>query len=153
VTDGKPDAGDGDAAGDASEALSIAKELRELIKAILEKLTDAVKYGRRTRLMSWLLAASVVLDVGLSVLTVHLYIGQAQVSRDIHRSQVRACAIGNDFRTRQRQLWDHVIAVSVPPPGETAAQRHVRLARLAAFRVYIGRQFHPVDCAALYRSR
>ena len=145
----RPEGGEG--AGEAAEALSIAKELRELIKAILEKLTDAVKYGRRTRLMSWGLALSVVLDVGLTVITGAVLIHEAHTSQAIHRSQLEACAIGNGFRAGQRQLWDHVIAVSAAPPGETRAEREARLARLAAFRVYIGRQFRPVNCGRLYR--
>ncbi len=146
----RPDGGDGDG-GEAAEALSIAKELRELIKAILEKLTDAVRYGKRTRLMSWGLALSVVLDVGLTVITGAVLIHEAHTSQAIHRSQVEACGIGNGFRAGQRRLWDHVIAVSQAPPGETRAQREARLAKLAAFRAYIGRQFRPVDCQKLYR--
>jgi len=146
---GEPEPG-GD---DAAEALSIARQLRDLIAEILDRLTDAVKYGKRTRVMSWGLVASVILDVGLSVLTVRLYVGQAHVSDDIHASQLHACAIGNDFRAGQRQLWDHVIAVSTAPPGETAAQRQARLAKLAAFRLYIGRQFRPVKCKSLYGPR
>ena len=141
----------GEGAGEAAEALSIAKELRELIKAILEKLTDAVRYGRRTRLMSWGLALSVVLDIGLTVITGAVLIHEAHTSQAIHRSQLEACGIGNGFRAGQRRLWDHVIAVSQAPPGETPAERRARLTKLAAFRAYIGRQFRPVNCKTLYR--
>src|SRR5258707_4035398 len=106
---------------------------------------------RRTRLMSWGLALSVVLDIGLTVITGAVLIHEAHTSQAIHRSQVEACRIGNGFRAGQLRLWDHVIAVSTAPPGETRPQRAVRLAELAAFRAYIGRQFHPVDCQKLYR--
>src|SRR5260221_1816549 len=91
----------GEGAGEAAEALSIAKELRELIKAILEKLTDAVRYGRRTRLMSWGLALSVGLGIGLTVITGAVLIHQAHTSQAIHRSQLEACGIRNGFHTRQ----------------------------------------------------
>ncbi len=140
----------GEPGSDAAEALSIAKQLRDLISQILERLADAVKYGKQTRRISWFLGVSLAFDIGLSVVTGAVLIHEAHNSQAIRRSQLQACAIGNGFRAGQRQLWDHVIAVSAAPPGETRAQREARLAKLAAFRVYIGRQFHPVDCVKLY---
>ena len=59
----------------------------------------------------------------------------------------QTCVQGNQFRAGQVRLWDHIIAVSKAPPGETAAARAARLATLAAFRSYIAGQFRPVDCA------
>src|SRR5258707_5788031 len=73
--------------------------------------------------MSWGLALSVVLDIGLTVITGAVLIHEAHTSQAIHRSQLEACGIGNGFRAGQRRLWDHVIAVSQAPPGVTPAER------------------------------
>jgi hypothetical protein len=151
---------------DAAEALGLARQLRELIGEILERLTDAVKYGRRTRLMAWGLLASVILDVGLSAVTVAVIVHQVHASRQqqqtsrqlaatiraVHLSQLRACAIGNSGRAGQIRLWDHLLATSPPPQGETAAERAQRQETITAFRLYVHRQFAPVRCKALYRQ-
>ncbi len=156
MTEEEPGPGRDDAS-DASEALSLVKELRELVGAILERLTEAVRYGKRTRKISWGIGLLGALDITLSVITVAVLFNQAHVEGQLHQqqavirqSQLRACGIGNDFRAGQRQLWNHVIAVSSAPPGETRAEREARLAKLAAFRAYIGRQFRAVSCTALY---
>jgi hypothetical protein len=153
--------GDDPERGDpAAEALGLARQLRELIGEILERLTDAVKYGRRTRVMAWGLVASVILDVALSVLAVTVIVHQVHAARQlaatiraVHVSQLRSCAIGNSLRAGQVRLWDHLLALpAAPPQGETAAERAARLERVTAFRVYVHRQFAPVDCRSLYRQ-
>jgi hypothetical protein len=97
-----------------------------------------------------LLTVSVLLDIALSLFCVGLAVNQHNVSGAIHQSQLNSCAIGNQFRKSQVQLWDHVIAVSAAPAGETAAGRAARLRRIAGVRAYVGRHFHPVDCSRLY---
>jgi hypothetical protein len=132
-----------DVAGLAAQALSIARQATETQEKIV------IQQGKSRRNIR-LIAVSVALDVALSVSLIFLAVGQASVSDQIHRSQVTACGIGNGNRAAQIRLWDHVIAISKAPPGETAAQRTARLAKLAAFRAYVRTTFHPVDCTALY---
>jgi hypothetical protein len=130
-------------AGLASRAIRIAEKAAETQQAIVRQ------QARSKRTLRWLFV-SVAVDLALSAAMVTLGISQAHVSAQIHRSQLNACAIGNDFRAGQVRLWDHVLAVSQAPGGETAAERKARLAKLARFRAYVAAQFKPVDCAKLY---
>ena len=135
--------GDSDVAALAARAIAIAEKAAETQKAIV------AQQGRSKRNIR-LIAVSVVLDVALSAGIGVLAVSQIHVSEQIHASQLQACGIGNDFRARQVRLWDHVLAISKAPPGETSAERAVRLAKLAAFRGYVAAQFRPVDCISLY---
>jgi hypothetical protein len=132
-----------DVAGLAARAIAIAEGAAETQKAIV---AQQGKSRRNIRLI----AVSVVLDVALSAGIGVLAVSQIHVSQQIHASQLQACGIGNDFRARQVRLWDHVLSVSKAPPGETAAERQVRLAKLAEFRSYVAAQFRPVNCTVLY---
>jgi hypothetical protein len=132
-----------DVAGLAAQALSIARQATETQEKIV---TQQGKSRRNIRLI----AVSVVLDIALSVSLVFLAVSQAHVSDSIHSSQLAACALGNGFRASQAQVWDHFIARSAAPPGETAAQRTARLRRLADARAYIARHYRPVNCQLLY---
>jgi len=136
----------------AGRALKIATELSGVVGELRKELGGIDAAAHRSRRIVRFVAAGLILDLALSAAFVYLYFGQARVSDRIHQSQLSACAIGNDFRHRQVALWDHVLAVSQPRPGETAAERKARLANLAAFRVYVAKQFRPVNCAKLYRK-
>src|SRR5258708_35527502 len=86
-------------------SLSIAKQLRDLISQILERLADAVKYGKQTRRISWFLGVSLAFDIGLSVVTGAGLLHEAHNSQAIRRAQLQAWANGNGFRSRQRATW------------------------------------------------
>jgi len=130
----------------ANRAVAIAEQVAGTQASIVRQ------QARSKRTLRWLFA-SVAVDLALSVAMVTLAVAQAHVSAQIHRTQLSACAIGNEFRAGQIRLWDHVIAVSSPPPRETPAERKARLAKLAAFRAYVAAHFKPVNCKSLYSSR
>lgn len=111
---------------------------------------DIVAQQGKLRRIVRALAASLAVDIVLSVVCLFLASSQAGVSHSIHQSQLAACAIGNKFRQTQTQVWEHVLAFSTAPPGETAAQRAKRLEVLQDFQSYLNGQFRPVDCTALY---
>jgi hypothetical protein len=127
----------------ANRAVAIAEQVAGTQASIVRQ------QARNKRTLRWLFA-SVAVDLALSVAMVTLAVAQAHVSAQIHRTQLSACAIGNDFRAGQIRLWDHVIAVSSPPPHETAAERKTRLAKVAGFRRYVAAHFRPVNCDSLY---
>jgi hypothetical protein len=63
---------------------------------------------------------------------------------------LQLCETSNDFRAQQVTLWTHLIAISPPPPHETAAQKQQRQATIRVFLRYIRHVFAPRDCAANY---
>lgn len=134
----------------AERAIALAEQTAATQATIVKNQTailDAqAKAKKHARLLAVSLAVDMILTVGAFLLAGH----QAGITDAIHQSQLQACAIGNDFRARQAQVLDHFIGQSTAPPGETPAQRTVRLARLADARAYVARAYHPVDCTALY---
>ena len=63
-------------------------------------------------------------------------------------SVVQLCQSGNEFRAQQVTLWEHIIAISQPPPHETRAQKRARLATVRAFGAYLHQVFAPRNCRA-----
>ena len=56
------------------------------------------------------------------------------------------CLTGNESRAQQITLWTHLVAVSTPPPHETAAQRARRAELTREFLAYVRQVFKPRDC-------
>ena len=57
------------------------------------------------------------------------------------------CEAGNEARAQQVILWDHLITISQPPPGETPAARRHRLTTERSFEAYIHHVFAPRACS------
>ena len=67
-------------------------------------------------------------------------------------SIVQLCHAGNDSRAQQLTLWAHIVAVSQPPPGQTAAQQQQRRASIRAFMAYVHKVFAPRNCATRFKG-
>ena len=67
-------------------------------------------------------------------------------------SVVQLCQAGNDSRAQQVILWTHLVAISVPPPHETAAARQKREATVTAFLAFVHKVFAPRDCTGGFRK-
>jgi hypothetical protein len=65
-------------------------------------------------------------------------------------SIVQLCQAGNQSRAQQLTLWTYIVAISPPPPHETAAERQQRKATIRRFLAYIHKVFEPRNCAARY---
>ena len=81
----------------------------------------------------------------LSVRTV-----QGEVSN--RASVVQLCQAGNESRAQQVTLWTHLVAISAPPPHETAAARAAREALVRQFLGYVHQVFAPRDCTARFNG-
>lgn len=68
----------------------------------------------------------------------------------VHVNQIQGCHIANMIRLREVQLWEHVVAVSRPPAGETPADRKQRQQTTRLFLGYVHRTFRELDCQRLY---
>jgi hypothetical protein len=148
-----------DIAALAERAIRIAEQVAGTQAAIV------AQQARSKRTVRWLIV-SVALDVTLSVAVLLLSFHQGGIQRQLHatqgaqaalirqqhESQLAGCAQANTFRAGQLTVWHHVISISTAPPHETAAQKAARLARLAEFRVFVGRQYRQISCTRLYKQ-
>lgn len=67
-------------------------------------------------------------------------------------SVVQLCQAGNESRAQQVTLWTHLIAISQPPPHETAAQKRQRQELIAGFLGYVRKVFKARNCAASFKG-
>ena len=105
-------------------------------------LTNAQKQG------TWL--AVLILAMVVSILCSFLLAWYAANRATSSRATVQElCISGNDYRSQQKQLWEFVITLSVPHPGETAAERTARLKNIKKFRTYLNRITAPRDCSRI----
>jgi hypothetical protein len=139
-----------DIAALAGRAIAIAEQTAATLEKIVKAQTAIVTTQHRIKVFARWLAVSLAVDIALSVSLLFVVGHQIALTHAIHESQLAACAIGNEFRVSQAQVWGHFITTSTAPPGETAAQRAARLARLAGARTYISHHYLPVNCAILY---
>lgn len=110
----------------------------------LQKTVDEITgYSRRTRKLIWGLAVSLALDITLSVIIAILSVSALSASSAVHRSQLAACAIANQTRVQQIQLWQFVITLSQQQPDANKAE-------LRTFEAYLHKTFGSVDCRKLY---
>jgi hypothetical protein len=63
-------------------------------------------------------------------------------------SVVQLCQAGNESRAQQVTLWTHLVAMSAPPPHQTAAQKRQRAALTRDFLGYVREIFKARDCTA-----
>jgi hypothetical protein len=65
-------------------------------------------------------------------------------------SVVQLCQAGNESRAQQVTLWTHLIAVSQPPPHETAREKAQRAATIRVFLAYVRKVFAPRNCTGRF---
>ncbi len=124
------------------EALAMAGALEESLKEHTHALAEVSRW--KAKVAKWALAAGIAAVLAFGAFGYTLY--------EIHSSQVDACHIANAARLANVRLWDHIIEVSKPPPGETPAQKAQRLATIKSFREYVHNAFRPLDCSEIYGS-
>lgn len=139
--------------GPDAEALDLARELRDTVREIGTELDKTAKVTRRTRRLTIALSVSVIADIILSIVLALVVVHEHSNASAIKQNQIRACQVGNDARSAQRRLWDHVLDISSKPkPNETPAARADRLKTLRQFRQFINAEFRAVDCKRFYNG-
>jgi hypothetical protein len=126
------------------EVLELADQLGKVVTGMRE-LTGQ---GRRTRLLVRWLAISIVFDVIVTVALGVLSYNAVNRSGDLHKSQLTACYIGDEFRSGQRELWARLIT-TFARPGESQADKE----KTRQFLVYVDTKFKPVNCVKVYGSK
>jgi hypothetical protein len=97
---------------------------------------------RTTRHMTWWLAGSFALDIVLTIVVTILTISAIGQSSSLHQSQLAACAIGNQTRTEQLQLWEFLFKLT----GGAKTPQEQKLLK------FVQHTFTPVNCAQVYRQ-
>ena len=137
------------------EAISAAKGLTGALEAVAGELKYLRNYGRTNRHLIVVTFASIALDLILTFFLVFTYStahDAGQVASAEHSSLIASCVAGNQTRAEQVQLWDHLAALSTPPPHETPAQKARGEQEIAMLLQYIRRVFKPRDCAVAYAT-
>ena len=88
---------------------------------------------------------ALVLSAASGVIAVRAVQGEIRTKASV----VQLCQAGNDARAQQRTLWEHLIAISVPPAHQTPEQEARRAKVIASFLAYVRQVFAPRDCGHL----
>lgn len=135
------------------ETLDTAQGLTAAMGAVSEDIQRLTAYGRRNRRLIWGLVISIILDLALtvSVAIVAVQAHDANGAANQNRvSAIAACQSTNVARAQNQQLWDYLLAISQPRPGESAAQRARGEKALAEIRAKVATTFAPRDCQRQY---
>jgi hypothetical protein len=138
---------------ESAVVVATAKGLTEALGRMTAELRQVQAYGRRSRRIIVALAASLVLDIAVTI-TVAVFAGQVSRATDqasatlteLHKTQISACRLGNQSREQQIALWQHIATVGTTSKTPAKA-RH----RDAALLAYIRRIFGARNCPAIYR--
>jgi hypothetical protein len=137
-----------------SDAVSTAKGLRDSVESLADEVRGLAAAGRRSRVLIvvvFVLIAAVIAAGAVAGFAIEQAASARADASAVHTSNLVACRAGNQSRAQQIALWDHVAAISTPPPHSTQAQIQKNKRVIAAFLAYVGRVFAPRDCQALYR--
>jgi hypothetical protein len=67
-------------------------------------------------------------------------------------SVVDLCQAGNAARVQQVTLWTQLVAISQPPPRETAKEKAQRQRTIRVFLAYVHKLFAPRNCAGRFNG-
>jgi hypothetical protein len=123
--------------------LAQLKELTDKLDEVASKLATVAGRERRTRQLAWALAGSFVLDIILTVVVAILTVSAIHQGSSVHQSQLATCAISNQTRADERQLWSYLFELS----GKGAADNP----QAKKFLVFVDKTFAPLNCSALYK--
>jgi hypothetical protein len=103
------------------------------------------RYGHRNRTLIKWVAASLALDMVLSVALGYVAIRAQQVANQadsIAQSQYNSCLAGNEYRKGQLQLWHYVLDLNSTSSNMTELQKQ----QAGQFRRYVDQQFALRPC-------
>jgi NAD-dependent oxidoreductase involved in siderophore biosynthesis len=116
------------------------------LDAVTKRLAQVAESSRRTRHLAIGLTISIVLDVILTVVVTLLTVSALDQGTTLHASQLSSCAISNQTRVEQAQLWQYLFDLSGPPKTAQAKAAEQKLL------TYVDKTFAPVNCAQVYKN-
>jgi hypothetical protein len=133
---------------DISEELPdpILAQLTELggkLDGVAARLAAVAGRERRTRQLAWALGFSFFLDIALTVVVAILTVSAVSQGSSTHQSQLATCAISNQTRADERELWSYLFQLSGGQEAKSAEAKK--------FLVFVDKTFAPLNCSALYK--
>lgn len=125
---------------------AISDQLEGVARRIGEVAETNHTENQRTWRFTLGLGASLILDLMLTVVVTVLSVAALHANAILHSSQLTACAIGNQTRAEQRQLWEHLLAEATVKTSGPSTQEE------KDFLAYVNQTFAPVNCATVYKS-
>lgn len=136
---------------DRNAVLEAAQRLEGSMVTLGGEIAGLRAYGERNRHLIWALAASLVLDLVLSVAVGFLAVQATNTSKRADeatsaaarnlQTQIATCRAGNEARAANRTLWEYLISVALAGPQQAAQAQFIE-----QFRTYIGGVFAARNC-------
>ena len=114
----------GDGGGLPGAVLDRLEAMSETLAQVAGRIEAVAARERRTRRLAIGLVISIILDVTLTIVVSVLSANAISQGSTLHKSQLAACAIGNEGRVNQLELWGFVLALSAKDPNSNPARLH-----------------------------
>lgn len=110
----------------------------------IKALVEASKYNRRFNIINAFLLVAVVL-IGSATIIMAFQINNNSIEIAQNRQTlINNCAIGNEFRTTEKSLWNYILSI----PSEQTPTPEQQL-RIDSFKSYLDKNFALRDCSKI----
>lgn len=141
-------------------ALRQAQAMTDAMGELTGEIRQLTRYGQRTRRMTWGLAASLLLDVVLTVWigvvtvqsneTAERAEAASSLAEQNKRSALLSCVSANESRKVNRELWTYVLTLAEETRPERSPKQQ---RRLKEFRAYVANTFADRACDKVGQPR
>jgi hypothetical protein len=109
-------------------------------------MANPIQEGLNSKRAAVWLVVIVVGLLGLNVGSYLLGLHNLNVSNANNATIHQVCMRDNELRRQQVVLWQHMVVIMQPRPGETRPERASRLREMQAISIYVDRAFAPHKC-------
>jgi hypothetical protein len=127
------------------DPVAVAEQLTKAVNALAARTEQLARKRRQDRRLIWLTLA-VAAAVVFALFQIH---GNTASITDVRQTGVSFCQLTNQSRAQNKELWDYLISLSVPPPS--GPERAEDLEKLAQLRAHIDSVYAPRNCGSIYQ--
>jgi hypothetical protein len=134
-----------------SKELDKKMEQVPLDEAVAILVRDAKTRRKQILALTISLTLDVILTIGLAALSIQANHTATEVQNS-KKTLVANCELGNEFRTTEAALWNHLLSIEPVRSDYTPDQLKARDKIITEFRKYLDTTFAPRDCSNIIKK-
>jgi hypothetical protein len=132
-----------------ADVIAAADRLDVSMSELKDEIREQHVYGRRNRHLIWGLAASICLDLALSICLLLVFLRvdtTADLAAQNQQTQRTTCESGNQTRAASRDLWNYILDGVQREPKNQTPEIHSKIVEI---RTYMQHAYADRDCSAI----
>lgn len=125
------------------EVLTRLEAISSTLENVSKRIEAVAERERKTRLLAIGMLGSFVLDIVLTIVVTILSVNALSQANTTHQSQLAACAVSNQTRAQQIQLWEFLFQLAGPKAANSPEDQKLL--------TFVKQTFRPVNCAQVYK--